>query len=225
MINKFANYLADLTLKRAKTKKSACIYEGFVSLFVNLFIFLIKIVAGLLIHSIALISDAFHSLSDSLSSIVIVIGSFLSSKPADKEHPFGHARSENITALIVSIMLFIISFEFIKDSIFRLLNPQKVEFSIPVIILIVATILIKDLLAKYAFILAGKVGSIALESDGFHHKSDVYATSLVIVSLIASKFEFYLIDAIIGFIISLYIGVIAFRLAKKSIDPILGLFI
>ncbi len=214
--------LADITIKKTKNKYKAGIYEGIISLIINFVLFIIKIIIGLYIRSISLITDAFHSLSDCLSSIVLIIGFYYSSKPPDEEHPFGHAKVENVSSLIIAILLFIISFEFAKDSIIRIFKPEKIIFSIPCIVIIFITLILKEFLSKYSFSLGKKLNSVAIETDAHHHKTDVYATLLVIISIILSKFGLQRIDGIIGLIISLYIGYIAFEMAKKSINPLLG---
>ncbi len=219
---KFIEKLAEQTIIKAKTKHKAGFYEGVISCLVNVLLFIVKIIIGVYIQSIALITDAFHSLSDSLSSIVIIAGFHYSSKPPDEKHPFGHARSENIAALIVAIMLFIISFEFLKDSIIRVFNPVTVKFSVITLIVIIITIIVKELLSEYSMILGKKLDSIALKADAHHHKTDVYATALVIVSIVLSRFGLSRIDGIIGCAISCYIAYIAFDMAKKAVNPLLG---
>ena len=214
--------LADITIKKAENKYKAGIYEGVISCIVNFILFIVKILIGLYIKSISLITDAFHSLSDCLSSIVLIIGFYYSSKPADEEHPFGHAKVENVSSLIVAIMLFIIAFEFAKDSVLRIIKPEKILFSFPCLIAIFITLLLKEMLSKYSFALGKKLESVAIETDAHHHKTDVYATLLVIISIILSKFGLTRIDGIIGLGISIYIGYIASGMAKKSINPLLG---
>lgn len=221
-MKKLINRLADYTISRSANKYKAGYYEGVVSFIVNLVIFVIKILIGISIQSIALITDAFHSLSDSLSSIVIMVGFYYSEKPPDKKHPFGHARAENIAALIVAIMLFIISFEFLKDSVIRIIHPVTVKFSVLTILLIIFTIIIKEMLSRYSMVLGEKLDSVALKTDAHHHKTDVYATVLVILSIILSKVGISRIDGFIGVAISIYIAYIAYDMAKKAINPLLG---
>ena len=221
-INKTVERVVEYTIDRAGNKNIAGMYEGYVSCIVNLFLFLVKILLGLYVQSIALITDAFHSLSDSLSSVVIIAGFYYSSKPADEKHPFGHARSENIAALIVAIMLFIISFEFFKDSVLRIFNPVNVKFSVSTLIVIIITIFIKEFLSQYSMMLGKKLDSISLQVDAHHHKTDVYATILVIISILLSNIGMTRIDGIIGCAIAAYIAYIAYDMAKKSINPLLG---
>ncbi len=221
MIN-FINTLANFTISKSGNKYKAGFYEGIVSVIVNLLIFIIKILKGLSIQSIALITDAFHSLSDSLSSIVIIVGFYYSEKPPDEKHPFGHARSENIAALIVGILLFIISFEFLKDSVIRIIHPVTVKCSVLIILAIAVTIVLKEILSRYSMLLGEKLDSVALKADAHHHKTDVYATALVIVSIILSQIGINRIDGFIGVLIAIYIAYIAYDMCKKAINPLLG---
>ncbi len=221
-MGKILDKLIDYTIKKAGSKYKVGIYEGIISCIVNTILFVLKLIIGLYLKSISLITDAFHSLSDSLSSIVLIIGFYYSSKPPDEEHPFGHARVEHISALIVSIMLFIIAFEFAKDSVIRIFKPEKIIFSVPCLIAIILTIILKEFLSQYSLKLAKKIDSVAIEADAFHHKTDVYATILVVISLILSKFNINRIDGIIGLAISLYIGYVAYEMAQKAINPLLG---
>ena len=221
-MEKIWDRLADFTIKKAKNRYKAGIYEGVISCIVNFFLFIVKVIIGFYLKSISLITDAFHSLSDCLSSIMLIIGFYYSSKPADEEHPFGHAKVENISSLIVAIMLFIISFEFAKDSLIRIFRPEKIIFSFPCLVVVFLTLILKEFLSKYSEFLGKKLNSVAIEADAHHHKTDVYATLLVIISLILSKFGIQRVDGVIGLVISIYIGLIAYKMAKKSINPLLG---
>lgn len=218
MIKKFV----DLTIKKTRSKYHAGIIEGIISLFINLVLFLIKFLIGLKIRSIALINDAFHSLSDSFSSLVLIVGFYYSIKPPDEEHPYGHARMEYVTGLIIVVLLGIISFELAKDSVIRIFHPQHVIFSLPLILIIIATIILKELLSKYSFELGKQTESVAIETDAHHHKTDVYATIIVVISIVISKFGFNRVDGIIGFLISIYIAFIAYKLGVKTINFLIG---
>lgn len=216
------NKLAEFTVKKAKIKSKAGIYEGIVSSIVNFLIFIVKLIIGYFIKSISLITDAFHSLSDVFSSLVIILGFWYSTKPPDEEHPFGHGRVEYITGLIVVVILFIIAFEFAKDSIIRIIHPEEIKFSIGCLIIVGLTGVIKEILSRYSLKIAELVNSSTIEVDAYHHKTDVYATLLVIFSIILSKFGLKRIDGVIGFIISIYIGFIAYKMAKETISPLIG---
>jgi cation diffusion facilitator family transporter len=102
--------------------------EGLVSVILNLLLFVLKYYAGIASASLALIADAWHTLSDSLTSLVVILGIKLSSKKPDKEHPFGHGRWEQISALIIAILLALVGVEFMKDAIAKLRGHEAADF-------------------------------------------------------------------------------------------------
>lgn len=196
--------------------------EGWVSIVVNILLFVIKITIGLAINSVSLIADAVHTLADSATSVVVIIGFKMAKKPSDKEHPFGHGRMESIATLIVSVLLLIAGVELLKKSVHSIINPQTTMASLGVILLIVGTILIKELMARFSFVLGDLIDSKALKADALHHRSDVIATALVVVALIASRFGFDRIDGIMGILVSLIIFYSAYEIAKEAVSPLLG---
>ncbi len=114
-----------------------------IGILTNIFLFIIKISVGLISHSIAVTADAFNNLSDAASSIITFLGFKLASKPADKEHPFGHGRIEYISGLIVSFIVLLVGLEFIKSSFDRIKNPSIVKFQWIPFLLILFSIVIK----------------------------------------------------------------------------------
>ncbi|MCK4727677.1 MAG: cation diffusion facilitator family transporter [Desulfobacterales bacterium] len=196
--------------------------EGWSSIAINIVLFVIKIVIGLSIKSVSLIADAIHTLADSATSAVVIIGFRIAKKPSDKEHPFGHGRMESIAALIVSVLLFIAGFELLEKSIHSIVKPHKSTASLSVILIIAATILIKELMARFSYQLADIIDSQTLKADALHHRTDVIATGLVIVALVASRFGFHRVDGIMGAFVSLVIFYSAYSIAKEAVNPLLG---
>ena len=147
--------------------------EGLVSVILNLLLFVLKYYAGIASASLALIADAWHTLSDSLTSLVVILGIKLSSKKPDKEHPFGHGRWEQISALIIAILLALIGVEFMKDAIAKLRGHEAADFGWLAYLATVASIVLKEGLARYAFYIARKTGRMAspercfIVTDGF----------------------------------------------------------
>lgn len=125
--------------------------EGWLSIILNIFLFGIKYWAGIVTGSIAIIADAWHTLTDSISSVIILIGIKISAKPADEEHPYGHGRAEIIAAIIVSILLVIIGLFFIKESFLKLRSHDIIIFGFPAIIDTAISIIAKEIMAQYAF--------------------------------------------------------------------------
>ena len=112
---------------------------GAVGIIINTLLFLIKLFVGLFAGSIAIIADAFNNLSDAASSIITIIGFKMANKPADAEHPFGHGRIEYISALVVSFMVMLVGFQFVKTSFSKILNPEAVTFEImPFLLLLIS---------------------------------------------------------------------------------------
>lgn len=196
--------------------------EGWASIVINLLLFVIKILVGLSIKSVSLIADAVHTLADSATSAVVIIGFRIAKKPSDKEHPFGHGRMESIAALIVSVLLFIAGVELLEKSIHTAFHPQASTASFGVILLIVGTIVIKELMSRFSYQLGEIIGSQALKADALHHRSDVIATVLVVVALIASRFDYNRIDGVMGACVSLIIFYSAYSIAKEAVNPLLG---
>ena len=140
--------------------------EGLVSVILNLLLFVLKYYAGIASASLALIADAWHTLSDSLTSLVVILGIKLSSKKPDKEHPFGHGRWEQISALIIAILLALVGVEFMKDAIAKLRGHEAADFGWLAYLATVASIVLKEGLARYAFYIARKTGNAAVKADG-----------------------------------------------------------
>ena len=196
--------------------------EGWTSIVINLLLFVVKIVLGLSIRSVSLIADAVHTLADSGTSAVVIIGFKIARKPSDKEHPFGHGRMESVAALVVSVLLFMAGVELVEKSIHAIVKPHSSTAPTGVILVILVTIVIKELMSRFSYQLGEIIDSQALKADALHHRSDVFATALVVVALIATRFGYYNIDGIMGVGVSLIIFYSAFLIAKEAVNPLLG---
>ena len=205
-----------------KVRAQYGVLEGWTSIILNTILFVVKILVGLSINSVSLIADAVHTLADSATSVVVIIGFKIARKPSDKEHPFGHGRMESVATLIVSVLLFVAGVELLEGSIHSIITPQTSTASFGVILLIIGTIIIKELMARFSYELGDIIDSQALKADALHHRSDVIATGLVVVALIASRFEYNRIDGIMGVFVSLIIFYSAYAIAKEAINPLLG---
>ena len=198
------------------------ILEGWVSTVINLILFAFKLAAGLFVNSIALITDAVHSLSDMLSSIAVIWGFKISGQPPDKEHPFGHGRMEHVTTLIIAILLIITGFEFARVAFGRVTHAEPVVFNLPVIIIVSITIVFKEWLSKFARELGRRIDSKALEGDALHHKADVITSVMVILVLFSEKIHFRQFDGVVGILISVYIMYSGWKMLQDVITPLLG---
>ena len=196
--------------------------SGIIGILANFLLFVIQLVTGLIINSIAFIGDAINNLSDATSSIITIIGFKLAGKPADKEHPFGHGRIEYIAGLIVAFFIILVGYELLKSSISRIFNPVEVIFSWPALFVLLLSILIKLWLFLFNRFLAKAIDSQALLATSYDSFTDMIAMGCIGISLVSSLFTKFPLDAYAGIIVA---GIILFTgvsLAKETISPLLG---
>jgi len=202
-------------------KDKAGYLEGFISVIVNTVLFAVKLYAGIITGSIALVADAWHTLSDSLSSIGVMVAIKLSSKKPDAEHPFGHGRWEQIAALFIAFLLAVIAYEFAKDSIERFNNRQQANFGMLAIVVTIVSIVAKELLAQYAFYIGKKTGNLTIKADGWHHRSDALSSVVVLIGILFAS-KFWWIDSILGLAISIMLFYAVYEITKETIKKLLG---
>lgn len=195
--------------------------EGIVSVVLNLFLFALKYYAGIVSASVALIADAWHTLSDSLTSIVVILGIKLSSRKPDKEHPFGHGRWEQISALIIAMMLVFVGVEFVKDAVTKLKEHETASFGWLAYTATIVSIIFKEGLAQYAFYIARMTGNASVKADGWHHRSDALSSVVVLFGLLVSGY-FWWIDGVLGMIVSFMLFQAAYGIIRESVNKILG---
>lgn len=198
------------------------IMEGWISVVINSLLFIIKLAAGMLVNSIALIADAFHSISDMFSSAAVIWGFKIAATPADQEHPFGHERMEYIATLIIAILLVITGFEFLRAAYDRIAHPEPVIFSKVVIFIISLTIIIKGWLAYFSKELGRQIDSKALIGDFIHHQTDAITTFIVLLALFSEKIHFRQFDGIVGIVVSLFVMYSGWAMMRDVVSPLLG---
>lgn len=195
--------------------------EGWISAVLNVGLFGLKLWVGILAGSVAMIADAWHTLSDTLTSGIVLFGFWIAAKPRDKEHPFGHGRAELIGAMIISILLGIVGLNFLKESYIQIKNHSGVQFQGIGILVFAISSLLKEGLAQFSIWAGKKVKSKALIADGWHHRSDAIASSLIVVGALFGKY-FWWIDGVLGIIVSLFILYAAFDILKKTATSLIG---
>ncbi|MGC8757976.1 MAG: cation diffusion facilitator family transporter [Caldisericaceae bacterium] len=218
----FNAWLLKNYFKKERSRQSIGYLEAWVSIFGNFALFIGKLLLGLAINSLSLIADAFHSLSDVLTSAVVIVGFKLGEKPPDKEHPFGHGRIEIIATLIIAFLLFIVAYEVGRDAVTRLLHPQKVEFNYIAVIFMFGSAGFKEWMASFSIFLGKKINSGALIADAWHHRSDAIASALVAIGLIFMKFNLYFVDGILALFVAALIGWVAVELTLSSSNLLIG---
>jgi len=195
---------------------------GWVGVVVNVFLFLLKLFLGIVSKSVALIADAFHTLSDIITSVAVILSFRISRKPGDFEHPFGHGRIDYIITIVIATLLAVTGIEIARSSIGRLLHPRPIFINWWIISAVAVTILIKEALAQYAFYLGNKLNSQALKADAWHHRTDALSSIIVLAALIISRQGYVFVDGIAGISIGLFIIYIAFQVSKESVNNLLG---
>ena len=223
MFEKLTNKLIpDLKETSSLYRAKIGIFQGKISIAVNSFLFTAKFTLGLITGAISLIADAIHTLSDMITSLIVIWGFKQSDKPADSQHPYGHGRAEYVATLIIAVLLCVAGIEFIEISIDRIQNPAISEPEWWMVGLIFFTILIKEFTARYAKFLSSKIVSGLLQADAWHHRMDAISSALVIVALIAGKFGFTAIDGWVGLGVSLLLIYTGFDIARDSVDDLMG---
>lgn len=196
--------------------------EAWTSIGINTLLFILKLALGLSIRSVALIADAVHTLSDSATSVVVLVGFRMARRAPDLRHPYGHGRWETIATLIVAVLLLSVCLDLFKQSVESVFMPRLTAAPGWAIAVITASILVKEALARFSLGLGRAIDSRALIADAVHHRSDVFATAMVVVSLAASRFGMPRADGFMGMGVSLVIAWTAFTLIRETISPLLG---
>ena len=196
--------------------------EAWVSMLINGLLAVLKLALGLGANSLALIADGVHSISDVATSGVVLFGFKIAGKPADKEHPFGHGRAEYVATLIIAVMLGVVGFEFIKSAAGRLFLPISVDAGWGVLVVIFASILVKEWLGRFSRTLGRRIDSSTLKADAWHHRSDAISSLLVLLAVWGSSQGFPALDAVGGILVGVYLIWSGFAIAREVINPLMG---
>lgn len=206
----------------AKIRKAYGTLCSVVGILLNVLLFAGKYFAGFISGSIAIMADAFNNLSDAGSSFITLIGFWYAGKKPDIDHPFGHGRFEYLSGLGVAVMIFLMGFELVKDSLQKIIKPVEVDCSEITIIILIASICVKLYMAIYNRSIGKKIDSSAMKATASDSISDCMATAAVLVSLLVNKFTNINIDGICGMVVSVFILYAGYNVAKETISPLLG---
>lgn len=202
-------------------KNRLAFVEGWLSIIVNILLFVIKYWVGVVAGSVAIVADAWHSLSDSITSIVVIIGAKASGKPPDNKHPFGHGRAEIIASVIIGVLLAVVAFEFVIESIAKLKVSEKAQYGTIVYIVTILSIIMKEAMAQYAFWAGRKINSKSLKADGWHHRSDALSSIIVIIGISLGS-HYWWIDGVMGIVISCLLFYGTYEILKDAVVTLLG---
>lgn len=195
---------------------------GTVGIITNLALALGKLMVGILAASVSITADALNNLMDAASSIVTLIGFKLAEKPADEEHPFGHARSEYLAGLVVAMMIFVVGYELIISAVKKIFQPSEVSFSAAVVFVLLGAIVVKFGLSLYYKKIGKEISSTTLLAASVDSRNDVIMTTAVFVAAVIEHFGKINIDGYIGLAVAVFIFYSGIILAKETMSPLLG---
>ncbi len=220
--------LSNLFIKNKSEMKNPTVRQAYgmlcggVGIFLNLMLFAGKFLAGLLSSSIAITADAFNNLSDAGSSIITLLGFKIAGQKPDPEHPFGHGRVEYISGLGVSVLILLMGIELVKGSVSKIIHPEELTFSPVIIVILLASILVKCYMFYYNRTLGKKLDSAAMSATAMDSISDCLATTVVLIATLVGHFTSITIDGWCGLLVGLFICRAGIMAAKETIGPLLG---
>ncbi|MBU8877980.1 cation diffusion facilitator family transporter [Bacillus sp. FJAT-29790] len=195
---------------------------AFLSVLSNSFVVVLKIIVGLFTGSVAVLSEAIHSSLDLMASLIAFFSVRISNRPADKVHPYGHGKVENLSGTIETLLIFIAGIWIIYECIHKLINPEPIQLPLLGIVVMLLGAVINFVVSKIVRRTADKTKSVAMKSNAIHLLTDVYTSLGVAVSLLlVSLTGWYFLDPIIGIILAVYIMFEASKLMKESFPPLM----
>lgn len=209
-------------VENQKVRTSYGILSSVVGMVCNIILFTVKLIVGMVINSISVTVDAFNNLSDAASSVISFFGVKLADKPADKEHPFGHGRFEYISALAVAFLVLQVGFTFLKSSFDKIVNPETVEFNPILIGILCLSVLMKVWMILFNRKLGNRINSTVMKATAADSFGDVLVTSVTIISIAVAGLTGWQIDGYIGLVVSLFVMFAGVRIAKETLEPLLG---
>ena len=195
---------------------------GFIGILVNVFLAAGKIAVGAIFGAISILADGLNNLTDCGSSMISVLSFKLSAKPADKEHPYGHERIEYICSLIVAFVILLVAFETLKESINKIITPSPIAFSYWAIAMLCASILVKCGLYFYYRSVARKINSEILKAAATDSLTDCISTSVVLLTLLVSKFASVNIDGYASALVALFIAWSGIGILRETFSKLIG---
>ena len=216
-----AKVLTKVKRNGVKKKRNLVLIEGWLSICGNTILFALKLWVGLITGSVALTADAWHTLTDSISSGIVIFSAWVSRKPPDEEHPFGHGRTDLVSSVIIGVLLLMIGFEFIIKAVEQLKSGDSVHYGLLAIIVTIVSIVTKELMAQFAFWGARKTKNPILKADGWHHRTDALSSIVVLIGILCGSF-FWWIDGVLGILVALMIFYASFEILRDSINRLIG---
>ncbi len=220
LVRRFVKDYGDV--ERVSVRTAYGVLSSVVGILCNVALFLVKLAAGMGLHSVSVLADAFNNLSDAGSSVISFVGVKMAEKPADEDHPFGHGRIEYIAALIVSFLVLEVGFSFLKDSVGKIREPEALYFQPGLLLLLLLSIGVKLWLGFFNRKLGEKIDSKVLKAVFTDSMGDVMTTAATIVSMVFFRFTGINIDGVIGAGVALVVMWAGIGIAKDTLAPLIG---
>ena len=195
---------------------------GLTGIVCNCLLTVLKLVIGLLVGSMAIIADGVNNLSDAASSLTTLLGFRMAQRPADKQHPYGHARYEYLSGLAVAALILLIGAELVKSSIAKIINPEPIDISAATIALLAASVAMKLWMSGFYKTLGKKINSTALYATSVDSRNDVISTCAVLLGCLVNYLFGLNIDGYVGLAVAIFILYSSVGIAKDTISPLLG---
>ena len=188
----------------------------------NVLLFALKLIVGILSGAVSIVADAMNNLSDAASSVVTLLGFRLAQRPADQDHPYGHARYEYLSGLTVAALILVIGFELAKSSVSRIFAPSPVAFTTLTLVALLCSVGIKLWMSLFFAALGRKIDSTTLKATSIDSRNDVIASSAVLLGCLAERYLNWKIDGFVGLAVAIFILYSGITMAKETISPLLG---
>ncbi|WP_303147076.1 cation diffusion facilitator family transporter [uncultured Cloacibacillus sp.] len=195
---------------------------GLTGIVCNCLLTVLKLVIGLLVGSMAIIADGVNNLSDAASSLTTLLGFRMAQRPADKQHPYGHARYEYLSGLAVAALILLIGAELVKSSIAKIIKPEPIDISAATIALLAASVAVKLWMSGFYKTLGKKINSTALYATSVDSRNDVISTCAVLLGCLVNYLFGLNIDGYVGLAVAIFILYSSVGIAKDTISPLLG---
>ncbi len=196
---------------------------GVLGFLANTILFFMKMISGIIFQSQSMIADGFNSIGDVFASLMTFIGNKIASGESDDDHNFGHGKAEYIFSMFISMSILVIAVKLLYDSVFSLINGNKVIFSTYLLIVSILTIITKLMLYLYTKKMYKKENNILIKSSMLDHRNDMFLTSGVLISIIFSSFGIYFVDSIVGLLISVWFLMSGVKLFKESYNVLMDI--
>ncbi len=212
----------DTDTSSQQTRSRIGSFSGIVGVVCNLIVVAMKLTVGILTGAFSVIADALNNLMDAASAVVTLIGFKLAEKPADKDHPYGHARYEYLSGLAVAALIILVGFELLKTSFDKILHPEQIAYTIPLYVVLALSVGIKFWMFLFNRKLGKMISSAALEATAIDSRNDAITTGTILISALIAKLSGLNMDGVVSLALSVFIMYSGVQLAKQTISPLLG---